>query len=274
MALRMLLVGVVAGLGLSQPRLGLTQWGPTVATAGAGVLGVLVPGEPAEGPQEALTPVGVTEGRSWVAGLAIKELLLDWGRVWKARADAVARHARRLALAAALEQARAEEAMEEVITAESYSCVGAGLGSSPSPRIVEVELIEPAGEAKLAETVSDAGFLVALEEVVSAFAADREMAAGWEDLPPAPEAVGLAGGPEAGELVAEIDPEPLYPGIAYALNEDHDGIDDPMTAPRAGVDARPVGESRLERLATAVRLTGQAIQAWTRIFVQTGPVGR
>jgi hypothetical protein len=67
-------------------------------------------------------------------------------------------------------------------------------------------------------------------------------------------------------------PEDLYPGLAYALNREAEGA--PMPAPEpqtiAPAFVETEAEERGHRLADAVRLTGQAVQAWMSLLMQ-GP---
>ncbi|MDB5351889.1 MAG: hypothetical protein JWN86_3136 [Planctomycetota bacterium] len=86
----------------------------------------------------------------------------------------------------------------------------------------------------------------------------------------------------AEEIVAGADEpaEDLYPGLAYALNRASEGLaPPPFEAPLAKVEAGPLPNaapalpsetesSRSERLARAVQLTGQAVNAWASLLSQ------
>ncbi len=86
----------------------------------------------------------------------------------------------------------------------------------------------------------------------------------------------------AEEVVAKADEpvEDLYPGLAYALNRASEGLSpspfEPTTANREATlpsKPEPIAEtlaepSRSERLAQAVRLTGQAVNAWANLLGQ------
>lgn len=93
-----------------------------------------------------------------------------------------------------------------------------------------------------------------------------------------------AGDVEAPAALAGSGEDP-FPGVAYAMNREADGIEDEWLVEEvAGSENRPqvvVSEEpdedtnpRAARLGTAVRLTGQAIQAWMSVLQQRTPTCR
>lgn len=94
---------------------------------------------------------------------------------------------------------------------------------------------------------------------------------------------------QAGDLqpppaLVEVEEAP-FSGVAYALNREADGIEDEWISEEAAVtEERPQvvaeeesddeGDPRGARLGTAVRLTGQAFQAWMSVLQQRTPTGR
>jgi hypothetical protein len=136
---------------------------------------------------------------------------------------------------------------------------------------------EPASEPAPIVAVAadpDAGFQVVMTETVSRFAAD--LAGGAT----APSDTALASIPEPPPLPepapapeAEAPAEELYPGLAFALNRDADGLADELAElpPPALVQAptAPAPEPTPERgarLAAAIRLTSQAAHAWLSVL--------
>jgi hypothetical protein len=80
----------------------------------------------------------------------------------------------------------------------------------------------------------------------------------------------------------ETDDDDYYPGLAYALNREADGLSLPAErAALAGIGPAPAAEPeepaappaapRVQRFANAMRLTGQALQAWAALL-QTSAV--
>lgn len=271
MALRMLLVGVVACLGLNQPHLRGSDQLPTSEArglpAGIVILGALADISPIHLPAE--RPAATTEGPAPMPGVAAASLLFDWSAALAHR-DRSAREANEPDAVAAVE-------------AREFSCIVCEVPCPEQSRIAEVEIEEPVPVEIVALPAPDpdAGFHAAVDAVVDSFAKDLQLSVALsEPAPPAPEADTLSVNPAATEpapvvteLEISVEPEPLYPGLAYELNQDHDGIDDPRPLIASTSTVPPI-ESRGEQVAMAVRLTGQAIQAWARIFVQTGPVSR
>ncbi len=106
---------------------------------------------------------------------------------------------------------------------------------------------------------------------------------------PSPPALDAETAPVAAAETAEpaLSQDELYPGLAYALNREADGLGQRLrtiaTEPRSPSDSEPKGEivrdddsqepqaitPRGERIATAVRLTGQAMQAWLSVLQQS-----
>jgi hypothetical protein len=259
MALRMLLVGVVACLGLNQPPVlrGNEAAGSIGGTLGVGVLGALVEASPIAPASVVADPI--VEGPAPAPRLAASFALLDWSA----------------ALIGLAEPAQEIEGRAFACTVGEAGCVAA----SVIEEVVEAEPtvvaeIEPAAAAD-----PDAAFLAALDDMVGDFERDALAMATPEPEPefapaPAPEAEIVLGDAAISDGPI-LEPEPLYPGLAYELNREHEGLG--QGGPIGGrIDlAKEVpGEAREERVADAVRLTGQAIQAWARIFVHTGPVRR
>jgi hypothetical protein len=266
MALRMLLVGVVACLGLNQPRLHATSAESGGPLAGVAVLGLTVESSPIVVGAEPTPEMPVlSDGPTLARGLAW-DGLLDWRAALGARDEALATLARRRALAEALERARTEPRV--------FTCLASSENRATETRIVEIEEVDARLEvASEPAPDPDNGFRSVLDEMLLAFEADANSSLAAIEPPPAAEA-------EAAEALVEAasatlpEPEPLYPGLAYDLNHDHDGIDDPSPLPRPAVASPEPSETRGQRVATAVRLTGEALQAWAKIFVQTGPIRR
>jgi hypothetical protein len=96
---------------------------------------------------------------------------------------------------------------------------------------------------------SDAEFAGVVEAMVAGFAPAPTPAP-----EPTPEAT-VAAAPEP-----SIPDEDLYPGLAYELNREAEGLSVPAQ------DSQSVTTPPDARLANAVRLTGQAFQAWVALL--------
>lgn len=156
---------------------------------------------------------------------------------------------------------------------------------------IEIET-EPAVAQAVSPVVEDAIFAGVVTEMSLSFAAEAAVSEPVVEAEPAPEApessapasqvaeILVPAFPAEEKLEGDVEHDP-YPGLAFALNAAHDGIGEEVVADDAGepvletadVDQAVAAESpaRLERLASAVRLTGQALQAWVSIFQQTPP---
>ena len=80
--------------------------------------------------------------------------------------------------------------------------------------------------------------------------------------------------PAAEEVVAQAVELDLYPGVAFALNRAAEGISpiEAMARAEPTPTPAPVAEpSRAERLSQAVKLTGQALDAWAGLLSQRTP---
>jgi hypothetical protein len=182
---------------------------------------------------------------------------------------------------------------------EASSKVGVG---SPKP-VVAAETGEVSGTIATrssaaegsAEMVADREFAEVVEEMIVTFAAEEPM----KPLLEAGDALvqevpvgGLDGSLPRTEITVIEDsetsstiafdpievPADLYPGIAYALNREADGLagDDQVPPAIAAVECAPattveppvemIRVSRGQRLANAVRLTGEAFQAWANLI--------
>ena len=107
----------------------------------------------------------------------------------------------------------------------------------------------PAAPTAVADQVFDA----AVDEMKAAFA-ER------------PAAVAVAEAPSAS--FEPIEPaEDLYPGLAFALNRQADGLGEPATLVEP---PSPRVTTTGDRLATAVKLTGAAVHAWMDLL-RKGP---
>ena len=94
-------------------------------------------------------------------------------------------------------------------------------------------------------------------------------------IPTAPEA---APAPPPADEVAAADEADLYPGVAFALNRSAEGLAPILSEVAARAEPEPASApavaepsndpSRAERLANAVKLTGQAMNAWAGLLSQ------
>ncbi len=267
MALRMLLVGVVACLGLNQATLHGSDEGsravPMGSTLGVGLLGALVEigpigAECATAPVEAVVVTATEE--------TPEDALVGWP--WNGCIGGTESVA--------------------MVEATEMSCTDGAKESAGYSQICAVEEVVEATpeEVIVVDTVveadPDAAFLVAVDSILDEFLMDRTVVEEAILPPPAVEAelIEVVREPEAVSttLVSPSMPEPLYPGLAYELNELNDGIGEApapaVVAVETAAEERVEGEGRTSEVATAVRLTGQALVAWGRILVQTGPVRR
>lgn len=174
---------------------------------------------------------------------------------------------------------------------------------TPAPEIADSALIaeelsafNPALEPMPVEIASipdsivdpDASFRTIVGQMASVFAADVPAAPAATEMrpliakaeippPPAPEASVVAGFEDEEDLEDEI-----LPGLAYYLNRAAEGLT-PIEMPAAAEVAEAPAElvtseeearpNRENRLAHAVQLTGQAMQAWASLLVQRPAAG-
>jgi hypothetical protein len=153
---------------------------------------------------------------------------------------------------------------------------------APAPAPVVTELVDAAKSGD-----SDSGFRQVVSKMATTFAADLPVQAPSTDPKPLLAKVEIA--PDAPpalpveELVVEdLD---LYPGIAYALNREAEGVTPLVLAPVVKVEPipelewapepasivtveSPIEPSRAEKLAAAVKLTGEAVNAWAGLLSQ------
>lgn len=145
--------------------------------------------------------------------------------------------------------------------------------AEPAPEPMPAEVFaeaEPVPAEVPAEADPDATFGAILEAMVADFDADATLPAPAE--PAIPQEVAVAVAPPAPE--PELEPaEDLYPGLAYALNRDAEGLTIPPAEPPAVAPAAPEPDlaavpapARPDRLRTAVRLTGEAAMAWLSLL--------
>jgi hypothetical protein len=148
-----------------------------------------------------------------------------------------------------------------------------------SPEAAPAPPAAVAETAKAAPTDPDAGFRKVVASMASAFAADMPAATPVSEPKPllakveaAPVAVPAPA--QAAEDVAGADLD-LYPGVAFALNREAEGVAPIEASARAepAPAMAPVAEattdpSRAERLSQAVKLTGQAVNAWAGLLSQ------
>ena len=227
MALRLVLVGAVAGLGLSLPTEGefdtwvyraqgwmnarLADW--DASSAAAQGRSVFVPGVGAETPPASKPDEGREQIPTPVRALAAE---ID------AAFDAV---------------------QDEMVAGFAADLV-------PAESVAETRLAaaEPTSLSELERT--GAAFDAVQDEMVAGFAADLVPA------PPA-EAPALVEAPRLEPL--EVDDD-LYPGPAFALNREAEGLVNSATAP--GAEA----PSTTEKWTQAVRLTREAVYAWSNLL--------
>jgi hypothetical protein len=234
MALRVILVGLVASLGLdlpsSQDVARMAQSGLDWASSQAASI------------------------RDFVADLTDRES--DPGR------EAVAEER-------APEGMPAEVARDVDATTTTEATL-ANVSHPTTGRVPTIEVVEESDEpaTQVAADPVDGRFDAIVGEMASEFAGQAD-----EIVPAA--------------TVAETEEEEPFAGIAYALNREADGIEDEWIVEEAEATAtaeRPqVAESEEEsddddprgaRLGTAVRLTGQALQAWMSVLQQSTPTRR
>jgi hypothetical protein len=183
-------------------------------------------------------------------------------------------------------------------------CVDGALVDRPSRiEVVEEPMVEPT--VTLESNTPEDRFLAVVDAMAESFAAKPaaevstvEVVAQSDDGVASPKAFDLTGwlGFEV-RTVVETEPDAsLYPGVAYALNHEHDGLGDTepvapeppnfaaVVAPAEVVESievaavacepEPPARTRGERLATAVQLTAQAVHAWVSILQQAPPTPR
>lgn len=120
----------------------------------------------------------------------------------------------------------------------------------------------------------DAGFQVVMTETVSRFTAEL---AGGATAPTDTALATIAEPPPLPEPAPAVEApaEDLYPGLAYDLNRDADGLpDDLLYVPAPAIVHQPTppdpeptaAPEQAARLAAAVRLTGQAVHAWMSLL--------
>lgn len=168
---------------------------------------------------------------------------------------------------------------------------------APVPTVVATEpMPAPAVSAEViapvivdAETPADPdqAFRAIVRKMAKEFAADTPAPAPTDEPKPliAREDVTTPTAPEAAPApppaidVAEIDEADLFPGVAFAINRSAEGLApipmevatriEPEPAPAAETVTEPsIDPSRAERLANAVKLTSQAMNAWAGILSQ------
>ncbi|HEY2155221.1 MAG TPA: hypothetical protein VGH33_06295 [Isosphaeraceae bacterium] len=134
----------------------------------------------------------------------------------------------------------------------------------------------------------DAEFAAIVDDMVLAFAAEPkpdvafsaivdDMAANFADETARVAAPRVDPAPRRLVAFEPLDvPDDLETGVAFALNRDSQGVGvtpEPIAADRAKVALSPSGPTvpgRPERLASAVRLTGQAAAAWMAVLRGSG----
>jgi hypothetical protein len=154
-------------------------------------------------------------------------------------------------------------------------CEGPRAETPPAPAVEETPM--PAGLDAFATAADepadpDAAFLGAMTATLQQFEAELaavQAAAAVEQLAAAPPAPTSAPEP----VVEQPADEDLYPGLAYALNRQAEGLASvesvapaPGAAEAAPSEPLAAAASRGERFQTAVRLTGQALHAWLSVL--------
>ena len=143
---------------------------------------------------------------------------------------------------------------------------------APAPAVAESETPAVAADP-------DAAFRKIVAKMASTFAADLPAAAPAADPKPliarveTPPVAAPAPAP-AEEVVAEAQELDLYPGVAFALNREAEGLAPIEAMARAEPTPAPVPviePSRADRLSQAVKLTGQALDAWAGLLSQRTP---
>ena len=294
MMLRLVLVGLVAGLGMSLPsrhdletlRRSALSWvdeqiaedeAPPPVVAGPFVFVAdearATPTESA--PAQEPEPVPVADAE------AIAEDASSVAAPGPARvAEILAPPAAPTALDDALTAAPTEPAIEAVETGSTEVVQVAEIvademiGDEPAPDVEVVSTMpddesafealdatpDVIGPAEVAETVdADRAFVAVVDEMAATFAADLAQAERRE-----PEAVALAR--DTAEFESEGMDEDLYPGLAYVLNLEAEGLDLSMPEPPAAPDEVPVPVPTTDRLTRAVRLTREAVFAWASLL--------
>jgi hypothetical protein len=279
MALRMVLVGVVAGLGLTLPTgRQFTSWKDSAQSWASARLAAW----DAQMPADENAFVLVVEPASIAADSV--------PRVGQ-KSDLPAADAPKTVVSAPTTPALTGE--NDPKTTPTDLAVGLETPTSPTP-LTESEVVEPA------LSTLDSAFGIAQNEVVSAFAADEKAIVAANPPAPAPAGApsiatpfeplevgdnfyeGLAYELNRGseglslshEEVARFEPlevaDDLYAGVAYALNREAEGLDLPAQPepPRPTVvrleDMRPATTD--SRLTHAVRLTRDAVYAWANLL--------
>lgn len=312
MALRLLLVGLVAGLSLDLPQGGpdeppgrvAQRWldltfpqafpsaGPSVAVAEpkaapevAPMVAQAAPVAEAtaikpEMPTTTLRPTAMIEPTLPILTTIPTETVVEifsTQPILPGRAEAAA-----LASAVEIPAATEPTPTSTPTPTPSPEAVAGNLPTTPAAEAAEA----PAPVSVAEATDPDAAFSSIVSEMAATFAADTTpttgaLLASSEPVDPAP---ANPPAPAADELAGLEPVEDLYPGLAYALNRENEGLD-PIPSEAHAVEARaeppaPVAtiedaepsadSSRATRLAHAMKLTGQAVHAWAGLLSQ-GP---
>jgi hypothetical protein len=124
--------------------------------------------------------------------------------------------------------------------------------------IVEAELVE--AELAEAEMIDpDRDFLAVVDEMAAAFAADPAPSQDREA-----EATRLAQAATEDETGEEC--EDLYPGLAFAMNREAEGLNPSPSSPEPPAEPAVEEASPTARLSQAVRLTREAVFAWASLL--------
>jgi hypothetical protein len=282
MALRMVLVGVVAGLGLTLPTgRQFTSWKDSAQSWASARLAAW----DAQMPADENAFVLVVEPASIAAdSVSAPRAVASAGERPAADAPKTV-----VSAPATPTPTSALTGENDPKTTPTDLAVGLETPTSPMP-LTESEAVEPA----LSLSTLDSAFGIAQNEVVSAFAADEKAIVAVNPPTPAPAPVfeplevgdnlyeGLAyelnreaeGMSLPREEVARFEPldvaDDLYAGVAYALNREAEGLEVPAQSdpPRPTMvrleDMRPA--TRDSRLTHAVRLTRDAVYAWANLL--------
>ena len=149
------------------------------------------------------------------------------------------------------------------------AAVSPEVAATPAPAVVEAEQVAPADP--------DVAFRKIVSSMASSFAADNATSMPTPEPKPLlarieSPALPVPAPAPAAEEVAVADPEmALYPGVAIALDPEADGALPVEAAARAepSTATASVSEpSRAERLSHAVKLTGEAVNAWAGLLSQ------
>jgi hypothetical protein len=143
--------------------------------------------------------------------------------------------------------------------------------TTPAPEATPAPAPAPEPTPIVATVDPDAAFQVVMNETLSDFAADL---AGGATVPTATALADLDAPPAAPAPEPATPAEDIYPGLAFALNREADGLADaPFDPPTPEAIAHrepeptPAEEpARGARLAAAMRLTGQAVHAWMSLL--------